>query len=101
MIAMERTTQKVLPGKWQALEVIDKKFTTLESRFGFPAKKRYQCVLGGQDSNTLVIEREWPSLAAMEAAYEKAFADPDYQALGVEVFSVVASSQEEVYTPLP
>jgi hypothetical protein len=101
MIAVERLTQKIYPGKWAELEEIDKRYNEMESRMGFPAKKRYQCMIGGDDSNTLVIERQWDSLAAMESTYEKAFTDPAYRALGTEVASIVESSKVEVYTPLP
>jgi hypothetical protein len=101
MIAIERLTQKVVPGKWAALEEIEKKYNAVEGRFGFPAKKRYQCMIGGHDTNTLIIERQWESVAAMEAAYEKIMPDPEYQALNVEISSVIESSQMELYTPMP
>ena len=101
MIAVERMTQKIYPGKWAELEEIDKRYNEIESRMGFPAKKRYQCMIGGDDNNTLIIERQWDSLTAMESTYEKAFADPAYQALGKEIGSIVESSKVEVYTPLP
>ena len=101
MIAIERMTQKIYPGKSMELEEIDKRYDKIEGRMGFPAKKRYQCVIGAEDNNTLIIERQWDSLAAMESTYEKALADPDYQALGKEVGSIVQSSKIEVYTLLP
>jgi hypothetical protein len=101
MIAIERMIQKVRPGKWAELEEIDKKYDAVESRLGYPPKKRYPCAMGGHDHNTLIVERQWDSLAAMEAAYEKAFADPELQALNEEVTSIVKSTQMEVYTPLP
>ena len=101
MIAIERMTQKIYPGKWAELDEIDKKYNDIEARMGFPAKKRYQCVIGGEDSNTLIIERQWDCLAVMESAYEKAFADPEYQALGQELIPIVQSNKVEVFTPLP
>jgi hypothetical protein len=101
MKAVERMTQKIYPGKWAELEEIDKRYNEIEGRMGFPAKKRYQCVIGTEDQNTLIIERQWDSMAAMESIYEKALADPEYQALGREVASIVQSSKVEVYTPLP
>ena len=102
MIIVERLTQKVLPGKWATLEEIDKKYQAVEQRLGFPSgKKRYQCLIGSHDSNTLIIERPWDSLAIMEATYAKAFADQEWQALNQEGVSIIASSQVEVYGPLP
>ncbi len=101
MVIIERMIQKIRPGKWAELEAIDKKFDVVESRLGYPAKKRYQCIIGGHDTNTLIVERQWESFAAMEATYEKAFADPEHQALGEEMTSIVKRTQLEVYMPLP
>lgn len=101
MIAIERMTQKIYPGKWAELEEIDKRFNEVEQRVGFPPKKRLQCVMGSLDQNTLIIERQWDSLAAMESTYEKVMTDPAWQSLGKEIASIVQSSQIEVFTPLP
>jgi hypothetical protein len=101
MVTIERMIQKVRPGKWADLEALDQKYNAVEERLGFPPKKRYQCMLGGHDSNTLIIERQWDSMAVMEATYEKAFADSEHQALAAETNSVIKSSQVEVYAPLP
>lgn len=101
MVTVERMIQKVCPDKWAELEEIDKRYDAVESRLGFPPKKRYRCIMGGHDTNTLIIERQWDSLAAMEAAYEKAFADPEHQALNEEVTSIIKSTQLEAYMPLP
>jgi hypothetical protein len=101
MIAIQMLIQKVIPGKWPALEVVTKKFNALESRLGLPAAKRYQCITGGHDSNTLIIERQWPSLAVLEATAEKIMADPEYQALVAELVGIVESEQLELYMPLP
>lgn len=101
MVTIDRMIQKVSPGKWAELEVIDKRFNAVESRLGFPPKKRYRCIMGSHDTNTLIVERQWDSLAAMEATYEKAFADPEHQALGEEITSIITSTQWEVYMPLP
>jgi hypothetical protein len=98
---VERQIQQVRPGKWAELEAIDKKFNTVESRLGFPPKRRYRCYVGGHNTNTLIVERQWESLAAMEAAYEKVFADPEWQALVAEIDSIVESNQYELYAPLP
>lgn len=102
MVVIERMIQKVYPGKWVELEEINQRYNAVESRLGFPpTKKRYQCMIGGHDSNTLIIERQWDSLAKMEATYEKAFADSEYQALGMETTSIIKGNQIEVYEPLP
>jgi len=98
---LERHIQLINPGKWAELEDLDKKYNTVESRLGFPTKKRYRCYLGGHTINTLIIERPWESMAAMEATYGKAFEDPEYQALDVESASIVESVQAELYVPMP
>lgn len=101
MVIVERQIQQVRPDKWAELEAIDKRFNAIESRLGFPPKKRYRCYVGGHNTNTLIIERQWESMAAMEAAYEKAFADSGWQALGAEAVSITESDQHELYVPLP
>lgn len=101
MITVDRMIQQVRPDKWEELEKIDKRYNAVESCLGFPPKKRYHCMIGSHDTNTLIIERQWDSLAAMEAAYEKAFADPEHQALQKEITSIIESTQTEVYMPLP
>ena len=101
MIVLERLTQKVHNGKWAELEKLEKKFNTLEAGFGFPPKKRYQYIAGSHAMNTLIIERQWDSLAKMETAYAEAFANEDYQKLSQETISVIKSNQMELLTPLP
>ena len=101
MVTIERMVQTVYPGKWEALEAIDKRYNVVEGRLGFPKnKKRYQLVVGG-DSDILIVERQWDSMAQMEAAYEKAFADPELQALQKEITSIIQSNKIELYMPLP
>ena len=100
MITIERMIQKVSPGKFPDLDELDKKFVAVETRLGFPPKKRYQCIIGGQDTNTVIVERQWDSLAEMEAKFEEAFEDPEYQSLADETNSIIESTQWELYTPL-
>ncbi len=101
MICVERHIQQIRPGKWGELDALDKRFNAVESRLGFPPKKRYQCYIGGHSLYTLIVERQWESLAAMEAAYEKAFVDPEHQALETESALIIESIQIELYAPLP
>ncbi len=97
---VERLIQQVRPDKWTELEALDKKYATVESRCGFPAKKRYRCFVGGDNTDALIIERQWESFASMEAAYEKVFADPEWQALGAEGTGIIESDRHELYVPL-
>lgn len=101
MIIIERQIQIVCPGKWAELEEIDKKFNTVESCLGFPAKKRYRSLVGGHTTDTPIIERQWESLATLEAAYEKAIADAEHRELSAEAHSsIIESAQVEFYMPL-
>jgi len=101
MVVVERLIQQVRPDKWAELEALDTKYNIVERRCGFPAKRRYRCFVGGDHTNTLIIERQWESLAAMEAAYEKALADPEWQVLGAEGVLIIKSDRHELYAPLP
>ena len=101
MIIIERMIQHIRPDKWAELEAIDKKYNVVEARLGFPTKKRSQSLSGSLEMNTLIIERQWPSMAAMEATYEKAMADPEHQALQLEGNPIIKSNHWELYMPLP
>jgi hypothetical protein len=100
MKVMERHVCEVFPGKWAELLKIEKKFDAVESKYGFPPKKSYQCLSGRYPLDTFVIEREWESMAAMETGFEKAMADPAWQALGVEMNSCLANTVIELYMPV-
>ena len=100
MKVLERQEQHIQPLKWAELHIIDAKYNELEAKFGFPKKRRYQALACGHEINTLFVEREWESMAAMEAAYEKALADPEYQKLSVELSGIVLKTTYELYTVL-
>ena len=97
----ERQTQKIYPGKWEALETLDQKYNQIESAAGFPRKTRYQLVLSSESINILVVEREWESFAAMEAAYEKLMVNPAWHALNAESNAVIKDGYTEILMPLP
>jgi len=98
---VERMIQKIVPGKWEALEVLDTHYNALESKLGFPPKRRMRAVFGGLPTDTLIVEREWESMAAFEAATMKRMADPSYPALDAEGVGVIESMVWEVYMVLP
>jgi len=95
MVIVERQIQKVRPGKWKELEELDKEWTAIESRYGYPAKMRYRYISGGHDWDTLVVERQWESFAATETAVEKLNADPEAQALDEKTLEIIESTQLE------
>lgn len=100
MKVVERMVQEIYPGKNEALEDLDKRYDAIESKLGFPAKKRYWCISGPYQTGTLIVEREWESFAALEESYEKAFANEELTALGEEGASIVKNSRIELYTPV-
>jgi hypothetical protein len=101
MVIIERQIQMVRSGKWTELEELDKKFTAVESRLGFPAKRRCRSLIGGLTTDALIIERQWESFAVLEATYEKALTNPEHQALSEEAALILGSQQIEFYVPLP
>lgn len=101
VIVINRLIQKVRPEKWDDLEEIDKKFDEIESRIGFPPKKRFRCIAGPIMFNWIIIERQWESMAQMEKLNMKAYLDPDYQKLSEKLNSIVEDQRSELYIPWP
>ena len=100
MIVRERLVQTLYPGKWQEWAEINKKYDTIEARHGMPRKDCFQCIAGLVTSDTVIIARSWPSLAAAEETYQKVMADPEWQALVLEGAAIVKESYRELYTPI-
>ena len=102
VIIIQRLVQRVFNGKWDELEKIDKKFNEIEDKIGFPTpKKRYRYLTGGYNTSTIVIEREWESMAKLEKIMTKAFLDPEYQKLGDELASIIETQNHELLIPHP
>jgi hypothetical protein len=97
MKVLERHLRKIRPGKWGEVEGLDTKYDAVEAAYGFPAKRYYRSFSGPHDVFTSIMEREWESLATMEAANDKAFADPHWQALEPEFQAIVESLHIELY----
>ncbi|HMN59504.1 MAG TPA: NIPSNAP family protein [Anaerolinea sp.] len=100
MVILERDVQHIYPDKWDELNKIDGEFNLVESGFGFPEKKRFQLLIGADEANTLIVEWQWPSMSSMEAAYEKAMADPAWQALVAKSNEMIRDHRYEVYLVL-
>jgi len=101
VIILNRLIQKVRPDKWDELEEIDKKFNEIESRIGFPPKKRYRCLSGTIKWNWIIIERQWESMAKMEKFNLKAYLDPEFQKLSEKLSSIIEDQRVELYIPWP
>ncbi len=101
MIVVLRQIQQIYADKWGELDAIDKKYNVVEARLGFPAKRRFQLLSGAGEVQTLIVETQWPSMAVLESTYEKALADPEYQALQFGAIPIIKSTHWELYMPLP
>jgi len=97
---IERLIQEIYPDRWAELELLDKKYNAIEARLGYPPKKRSRSLAGALDMNTIIIEREWESLAKMEATTLLAMADPEYQAVNAESNAIIKSNRWELYMPM-
>jgi hypothetical protein len=97
MKVLERHLRRIRPGKWGEVEGLDNKYDAVEGAYEFPPKRYYRSFSGPHDVFTSIMEREWESLATMESANEKAFADPQWQALRPEFEAIVESLHIELY----
>ena len=100
MKVLARTIVRIAPGKMAEYMEVEKKSKAIATRYGMPPWRRYSC-LSGDSVHTIVYEMEWDSLAAMEAFFEKTFADPEGQELMAKSDAVIVSHENEFYTPLP
>ena len=96
---IERLIQARQPGTQPDMDV-EREWDAVESRAGFPPKKILRSVAGGLDYLSIVIEREWDSMAAMEAAYARVADDPQWQALVSEAHRYIQTFRREIYEPL-
>jgi len=101
VLIIQRLIQRVIPGKWDALNEIDPKFNEIEKKYGFPDnKRRLRPVTGSLDMNTVIIEYQWPSMGKLERAMTKALLDPEHQKLSVELEKIISHQIMEIYTPV-
>ena len=100
VIVINRMMQRIANGKWDELEELDAKYNEREAELGFPPKKRYR-YLFGEDTNVIVIEREWQSLSKMEKIMTKSFLDPETQKLNERLEKIVEWQKLEILVPHP
>ena len=101
MILM-REIQKIRPGKWEEVEEVEKEWQALEKRAGCPGgKKRYRGITAPHDMDTLVVEVEWESFAAYEAANARVAAEPGFADLVERTDPLIESMRFEFYNVLP
>jgi len=97
MNIMERIVQEIPQGKLNEFAAFQRKLDVISARLGFPALRWYTHWYGAENTFTLACEREWESFAAMEAAYEKAIADPECMALTQTWSTLGKSHRQEVW----
>lgn len=100
MLILERIVHQIDPDKWPEVMIMEAEFDQVEKPFGFTEKKRFRTLIAEDGVNTLVIERNWPSMAALEAAYDKASADPGWQAIGMKWSTVIKDTRYELFLVL-
>jgi hypothetical protein len=96
----ERLVQKVDPDKWPQLAELNAQWAPVNQQYGFPTSRFYRVLTGPEDLSTQIVEREWESMAACEAAWEKLMAGPEYAALSARLTGVVLSNRWEFYMVL-
>jgi hypothetical protein len=94
---MERCMQQVI-GSFEAVESIEKEFDALEAKMGnVPAKRRYWAMYGSLPFTTMVWERDWESMAVLEAYNNKTMADPEWAPMFEKAGKVFGESHRELY----
>ncbi len=101
VIIIERNIQRITNGKWDELEQLNSQYDKLESKIGFPPKKRFRYLTGEFDTQTIVIERQWESLAKMEKLETMAYLDPEYQKLNDKFSLIIEWQRLELLVPHP
>ena len=97
MKVMERIIQQIDWVKWAEFVAAQSKFEAVEARLGFPPMRWYRTAWGAENSGTVVCEREWESLAVMEATYEAGWADEERRAMESGVPSYIVSHRQELW----
>lgn len=76
----------------------ERKFKEVEDRLGgYPPKRYYYLLAGADATGTMVQEREWESFSAMDAAYDRLFAEPGLMDLGNSGGTVGNTERTEFY----
>jgi hypothetical protein len=96
-MVMERCIQTVV-GTYEEVKAIENEFDALEAKMGnIPPKRRYWVGYGGVPTQTMVWERDWESMAALEAYANKIFKDPDWAVMFAKVGKVFEPGIMELY----
>ena len=95
-MVMERCIQKII-GTNEEVIALEKEFEALEAAMGnVPSKRRYWAWYAPLPAGTMVWEREWESLAALEA-YNQKTNGPEWVALLKKANQVFTDFHFEIY----
>ncbi len=97
MAILERQVKFIIPEKAAERAAAGPQIDAIEAKHGYPPLRRYRLLSGPEDMGTEVLEREWPSFAAMEEAIVKCQADPEYQEIIRKYGNWVRNSRIEYY----
>lgn len=100
-VILERQVQKIYPGKWDELDAIDKRYDEVEKKYNFPPKRKYRAYSASADVDTIIIEREWKSMAKYEEAMYKLWGDAEEQKLLKESEKIIKHNHIEFYLVWP
>jgi len=101
MAFLERVVERVAVNKWDVVKALEKEWDALEAKLdGFPKKRRLQGFAGPYGWDYFVFEREWESLAAYEAAYDRLWKAPEVKALAEAGLGIKTDSRTEIYAVL-
>ena len=105
MAIRERCTQRIFHDKWDDMMEVEKDWDAVEEAIGGVPKKRRSRPLAGKDwGSELIWEREWDSLAQMEATYrydQTYKGDIDLMGLMERTGTCVADRRVDIYRVLP
>lgn len=77
MRILERHIQTLEPGGWETYQSKEKQWLAIEARLGGFSQKHYYVPMSNWSGTTVIWEREWESMAAMESAYESMMDDDE------------------------
>jgi hypothetical protein len=97
VMIMERCVQRIVSSYEDAV-AMEKEFDALEAKMGnVPPKRRYYVLYGSLPQTMYVWERDWESMAALEAFLKKQEGDPEWDALFAKVTNFLTDFQRDLY----
>ena len=97
MSILVRTYQTFRPENWDEALELAKRGIAVGKRLGLPPLTFYRCLSPSHSVTTLISDREWPSLAAMEADYDEAAGAPVDRAIWQELTPIIESTHIELF----